>query len=66
MKDTIEKDEDDVEEKELKSENASVEPKLPTARVVGILKRNWRTYCGMILQPAVKGGLLCFQFKLQI
>ncbi|TKR80691.1 hypothetical protein L596_014723 [Steinernema carpocapsae] len=28
---------------------------LPTARVVGIIKRSWRQYCGMLLKSSVKG-----------
>ena len=30
---------------------------LPTARIVGVLERNWREYCGILLPSAgVKGG----------
>ena len=28
---------------------------LPTARVVGILRRNWRPYCGLLLHSPVPG-----------
>uniref|UniRef100_A0A0R3RRV1 Protein DIS3 homolog n=1 Tax=Elaeophora elaphi TaxID=1147741 RepID=A0A0R3RRV1_9BILA len=51
MKDAVDK-EDDKDEVELKM--PQMEEKVPSARVVGIVKRNWRQYCGMILQPAVK------------
>lgn len=30
--------------------------KLPTGRVVGILKRNWRPYCGILLQNSIGGS----------
>uniref|UniRef100_A0A8R1DX06 Protein DIS3 homolog n=1 Tax=Caenorhabditis japonica TaxID=281687 RepID=A0A8R1DX06_CAEJA len=29
---------------------------VPTAKVVGIIKRNWRQYCGMLLPSSVKGA----------
>uniref|UniRef100_A0A1I7TQ84 Protein DIS3 homolog n=1 Tax=Caenorhabditis tropicalis TaxID=1561998 RepID=A0A1I7TQ84_9PELO len=29
---------------------------VPTAKVVGIIKRNWRQYCGMLLPSQVKGA----------
>jgi exosome complex exonuclease DIS3/RRP44 len=28
---------------------------VPTARVVGILRRNWRNYCGIIIPPNLPG-----------
>ncbi|KAK5968788.1 DIS3 exosome endoribonuclease and 3'-5' exoribonuclease [Trichostrongylus colubriformis] len=34
-------------------------PKLatvPTAKVVGIMKRNWRPYCGILMRSQLKGG----------
>ncbi|CAL2042102.1 unnamed protein product [Caenorhabditis brenneri] len=45
-------------------EDADDEPKakkskkntVPTAKVVGIIKRNWRQYCGMLLPSTVKGA----------
>lgn len=58
MKDTVDKDEEkDEDEEEIKAKKPRLEDKIPSARVVGIVKRNWRQYCGMILQPAVKGIL---------
>lgn len=54
MKDAVDK-EDDKDEEEIELKRSRVEEKVPSARVVGIIKRNWRQYCGMILQPAVKG-----------
>ena len=30
-------------------------PKQPTGRVVGIIKRNWRQYCGMLQKSVLKG-----------
>lgn len=29
---------------------------LPTARIVGILRRNWRQYCGIVLPSNIPGG----------
>ena len=29
--------------------------KLKTGRIVGIIKRNWRQYCGMLQQSGIKG-----------
>ncbi|XP_071510862.1 exosome complex exonuclease RRP44-like [Diadema antillarum] len=29
---------------------------MPTCRVVGIIKRNWRPFCGVIMPASVKGG----------
>ncbi|CAI5449786.1 unnamed protein product [Caenorhabditis angaria] len=29
---------------------------VPTAKVVGIIKRNWRQYCGMLLPSSIKGA----------
>ena len=31
-------------------------PKIPSARVVGIIKRNWRQYCGILQKSLVKGS----------
>ncbi|VDK85731.1 unnamed protein product [Litomosoides sigmodontis] len=53
MKDAVDK-EDDKDEEEIELKRSRMEEKVPSARVVGIVKRNWRQYCGMILQPAVK------------
>lgn len=52
MKDEVDNDEDEVAPKKPRMDD-----NVPSARVVGIVKRNWRQYCGMILQPAVKGLL---------
>lgn len=56
----VEEEEDD--DSETVSRKAQVDEKVPTARVVGIVKRNWRQYCGTILQPAVKGLLWNLRF----
>ncbi|KAL3995653.1 RNB domain family protein [Acanthocheilonema viteae] len=53
MKDAVDK-EDDKDEEEIEPKRLRMEEKIPSARVVGIVKRNWRQYCGMILQSAVK------------
>ncbi|MFH4974380.1 hypothetical protein AB6A40_001089 [Gnathostoma spinigerum] len=54
----VEKD-DEAEDKQEKdslagNKKARLEDVCPTAKVVGIIKRNWRPYCGVILRPAVK------------
>lgn len=55
------KDEDDEEEDEDgPSEVTAVKKKprrdvIPTARIVGVLRRNWRNYCGVILPPNIEG-----------
>lgn len=56
MKDAVEK-EDDKDEEEIEVKKPRMEGKIPSARVVGIVKRNWRQYCGMILPSAIKGSL---------
>lgn len=33
---------------------------VPTAKIVGILDRNWRSYTGIVLPPSGKGLLLIF------
>nr|CDQ04480.1 Bm1955, isoform c [Brugia malayi] len=53
MKDAVDKEED-KDEDEIQRKKPRMEDKIPSARVVGVIKRNWRQYCGMILQPAVK------------
>uniref|UniRef100_A0A674C2D5 Protein DIS3 homolog n=1 Tax=Salmo trutta TaxID=8032 RepID=A0A674C2D5_SALTR len=49
--------EDDVteeEEAELKSGLSGVASRKPTGRVVGIIKRNWRPFCGMLFLSQIK------------
>lgn len=36
-------------------QTSSTGPKQPTGRVVGIIKRNWRQYCGMLQKSVLKG-----------
>lgn len=33
---------------------------IPTAKIVGILKRNWRNYCGIILPPNIEGLFILY------
>uniref|UniRef100_A0AAY4E6E7 Exosome complex exonuclease RRP44 n=1 Tax=Denticeps clupeoides TaxID=299321 RepID=A0AAY4E6E7_9TELE len=49
------KDEDTGEE-EVEDKNKSAEASIlkPTGRVVGIIKRNWRPYCGLLSQSNIK------------
>eukprot|EP00063_Salmo_salar_P048411 XP_014023246.1 PREDICTED: exosome complex exonuclease RRP44 isoform X3 [Salmo salar] len=49
--------EDDVteeEEAELKSGPSGAGSRKPTGRVVGIIKRNWRAFCGMLFLSQIK------------
>ncbi|XP_036837853.1 exosome complex exonuclease RRP44 [Oncorhynchus mykiss] len=49
--------EDDVteeEEAELKSGPSGAASRKPTGRVVGIIKRNWRPFCGMLFLSQIK------------
>lgn len=50
------KDEDapEDEEKALRSAAAQTEARKPTGRVVGIIKRNWRPFCGMLNPSQIK------------
>ncbi|XP_010885011.1 exosome complex exonuclease RRP44 isoform X1 [Esox lucius] len=45
---------DDEEEKALKGAVVGAGPRKPTARVVGIIKRNWRPFCGMLFLSQIK------------
>ena len=38
----------------------SKSPKIPTGRVVGIIKRNWRQYCGILQKSLIKGVSINF------
>ncbi|CAB3409482.1 unnamed protein product [Caenorhabditis bovis] len=50
--DDEEPDDEDDEPKVKKSRKNVV----PTAKVVGVIKRNWRQYCGMLLPSSMKGA----------
>ncbi len=39
---------------EVKRKKARIEL-LPTARVVGIIRRNWRPYCGILMPSSIPG-----------
>lgn len=39
----------------LKGRRVPEELKQPTGKVVGIIKRNWRQYCGIIQKSLIKG-----------
>ncbi|KAK3581182.1 hypothetical protein CHS0354_024716 [Potamilus streckersoni] len=57
MEETEEKPDDaDIEGEDLKLKRNKVpkEQRQPSARVVGIIKRNWRQYCGILQQSALK------------
>lgn len=44
------------EEQELLSNNMKMTEKQPTGIVVGIIKRKWRQYCGILLKSSIPGG----------
>ncbi|KAG1933606.1 exosome complex exonuclease RRP44 [Pimephales promelas] len=46
--------EEDETENKLKSEASELSALKPTGRVVGIIKRNWRPFCGMLSQSQIK------------
>jgi hypothetical protein len=48
--DVLEEEEDAL----VKSREVQVE-KLPTGHIVGIIKRKWRQYCGILQQNPIKG-----------
>ncbi|XP_067116337.1 exosome complex exonuclease RRP44 [Osmerus mordax] len=50
------KDEDapEEEEKALRTTAGQMEARKPTGRVVGIIKRNWRPFCGMLNMSQIK------------
>lgn len=53
----VEKDDEEEEEGgEPATKKVKLDDRVPSAKVVGIVKRNWRQYCGMVLQPAVQGA----------
>jgi len=51
-------DSDDVpeDEKILAKQNISkIKKKVPTGKIVGIIRRKWRQYCGILQPSAIKG-----------
>lgn len=48
-------EEDEIDEKILK-ESQNEKEKQPTGRIVGIIKRKWRQYCGIINPNVLKGS----------
>ncbi|PAV91515.1 hypothetical protein WR25_14205 [Diploscapter pachys] len=46
----------DVDEGEPKAKKMKKSIAIPTAKVVGIIKRNWRPYCGILMPSALKGA----------
>uniref|UniRef100_A0A914KMQ1 Protein DIS3 homolog n=2 Tax=Meloidogyne TaxID=189290 RepID=A0A914KMQ1_MELIC len=50
-----EEDGEDLEDSEAPAKKSRKEV-LPSARIVGILRRNWRHYCGIILPPNMPGA----------
>ncbi|XP_056008572.1 exosome complex exonuclease RRP44-like isoform X2 [Ostrea edulis] len=50
-------DEEENEENMKKPKKVPKELRQPTGRVVGIIKRNWRQYCGMLQPSLLKDGI---------
>lgn len=46
----------ETEDKAIKRKTVPKELRQPTGRVIGIIKRNWRQYCGILRPSAVKEG----------
>ncbi|KAK2159602.1 hypothetical protein LSH36_150g04005 [Paralvinella palmiformis] len=49
-------DEEDIKEDEIVRTSTGKKSKIPSGRVVGIIKRNWRQYCGMLQKSVLKGS----------
>ncbi|XP_012678882.2 exosome complex exonuclease RRP44 [Clupea harengus] len=49
-----EEEEEEEEEKKLQTKQVHRDSLKPTGRVVGIIKRNWRPYCGMLTLSHIK------------
>ncbi|ESO98220.1 hypothetical protein LOTGIDRAFT_114650 [Lottia gigantea] len=57
LEDTVSAETDDVLEDDLKLKNKVPEHlRQPTGRVIGIIKRNWRQYCGILRPSLLKKG----------
>lgn len=60
LQDDDEEDKDDIiqDEKYLQKMimNTNASTKQPTAKIVGIIRRKWRQYCGILLQNPIKGS----------
>ncbi|KAL4234603.1 exosome catalytic subunit dis3 [Mactra antiquata] len=57
LEETEEKTDDadiEAEDAKLKQNKVPKDLRQPTGRVVGIIKRNWRQYCGILQQSAIK------------
>lgn len=55
-------DADDIpeDEKEFVKQNASkVKERIPTGKIVGIIRRKWRQYCGILQPGAIKEVRIC-------
>ncbi|EYC22070.1 hypothetical protein Y032_0018g3697 [Ancylostoma ceylanicum] len=55
MKADDEAEEEATEDETPKAKRAKIAP-IPTAKVVGIMKRNWRPYCGIIMRSQLKNA----------
>lgn len=58
LQDEEEADVDDVTEDEgvlSKQSSSKMEDKMPTGKIVGIIRRKWRQYCGILKPSAIKG-----------
>lgn len=62
-------DADDVSENEevlAKTSLLKTKEKIPTGKIVGIIRRKWRQYCGILQPSPIKGVRICFHIITQI
>lgn len=54
-------DADDVaeDEKILRKQSSKIQEKIATGKIVGIIRRKWRQYCGILQPSAIKGVRHC-------
>lgn len=67
LEDNEEKDDESttMEDQKIFDNTRKITEKRPCGKVVGIIKRNWRQFCGM-LQKSLIETVCCFLFKLKI
>lgn len=59
-------DAEDVEDEKIFSKQSSskAQEKIPTGKIVGIIRRKWRQYCGILQLSAIKGVRIIIIFFL--
>lgn len=59
-------DGEDVEDEKIlnKQSSSKTQEKIPTGKIVGIIRRKWRQYCGILQPSAIKGvKIFCIILK---